>query len=188
LVKYRRALPGASVAAAAIALAGACVAQVFFLDPVDAVFGTILAAAALFVAAVDLDRFEIPDIASFAIFALGLAWTQAWGFDAEAGADALLRSVLVVGFLFTIRAGYRTLRNLEGLGLGDVKLAGAGAAWLSWPHIAAALLIAVGAAIVVIIGRSIALREQIKAHAAVPFGTFLAPAIWIAWFAQVGGV
>jgi leader peptidase (prepilin peptidase) / N-methyltransferase len=188
LVKYRDVLPGASVAVAAIALAGAGAAQVFLLDPVDAAFGTSLAAVALFVAAVDLARFEIPDIASFAIFALGLAWSQTWGLDAGAAVDALLRSLVVIGSFFAIRAGYRALRNLEGLGLGDVKLAGAGAAWLSWPHIAAALLIAVGAAIAVIVGRSIVTRQQIKAHAAIPFGSFLAPAIWITWFAQVVGL
>jgi len=39
----------------------------------------------------------------------------------------------------------------------------------------------------VMVGRSIVAREQIKAHAAIPFGTFLAPAILIAWFAQVSG-
>lgn len=187
LAKYRGVLPGASVAVAAIALAGTGAAQVFFLDPVDAAFGTSLAAVALFVAAVDLDRFEIPDIASFAMFALGLAWSQTWGLDADAAAEVLLRSLAVSGLLFAVRAGYRALRNLDGLGLGDVKLAGAGAAWLSWPHIATALLIAVGAAIAVIIGRSIVLRQEIKAHSVVPFGTFLAPAIWIAWFVQVVG-
>jgi leader peptidase (prepilin peptidase)/N-methyltransferase len=175
------------MAASAIALAGAYVAGVLFLEPVDAAFGTLLAAAALFIAAVDLHRFEIPDISSFAIFVLGLAWTQASGLDAEAITEALVRSVVVAGLLFAVRAGYRAVRNLEGLGLGDVKLAGAGAAWLSWPYIMVALLIAVSAAITVMVGRSIVAREQIKAHAAIPFGTFLAPAIWIAWFAQVSG-
>ena len=80
------------------------------------------------------------------------------------------------------------MRDLEGLGLGDVKLAGAGATWLSWSYIVVALLIAVSAAIAVMVGRRIVAKEQIKAHAAVPFGTFLAPAIWIAWFAQVSGL
>jgi len=187
-VNLRRALPGASIAASAIALTGASAAGVLFLEPVDAAFGTLLAAAVLFIAAVDLDRFEIPDIGSFAIFILGLAWTQVSGLGVEAVAEALLRPVVVAGLLFAVRAGYRAVRNLEGLGLGDVKLAGAGAAWLSWPYIVVAVLIAVSAAIAVMVGRSLVAREQIKAHAAIPFGTFLAPAIWIAWFAQVSGL
>ena len=187
-MRYLGALSVASVAAAGIALAAACGAAFLFLDPIDAAFGALLAAAALFIAAVDLERFEIPDIASFAVFVLGLIWTQARGVDAEAGMDALLRSVVVVGLLFAVRTGYRVVRNVDGLGLGDVKLAGAGAAWLSWPHIATSLLIAVGAAIAVIVGRSIVEKEHIRAHAAVPFGTFLAPAIWIAWFVQVSGL
>ena len=187
-MNLRRALPGASMAASAIALAGACAAGVLFLEPVDAAFGTLLAAAALFIAAVDLDRFEIPDIASFAIFVLGLAWTQSSGLGVEAVTEAILRPLVVVGVLFAVRAGYRAVRDLEGLGLGDVKLAGAGATWLSWSYIVVALLIAVSAAIAVMVGRRIVAKEQIKAHAAVPFGTFLAPAIWIAWFAQVSGL
>jgi leader peptidase (prepilin peptidase) / N-methyltransferase len=181
-------LPGSSIAVSAVACAGACAAGILFLEPIDAVFGTLLAAAALLIAAVDLDRFEIPDMANFAVFALGLAWSQAWGFDFESFTQALLRSLLVAGLLFAVRAGYRAVRNLEGLGLGDVKLAGAGAAWLSLPHMAVGILIAVGAAIAVILARSIVAKERIKAHSAVPFGTFLAPAIWMAWFAQAGGV
>jgi leader peptidase (prepilin peptidase) / N-methyltransferase len=181
-------LPGSSIAVSAVAWACASAVGILFLDPIDAAFGTLLAAAALLIAAVDLDRFEIPDMANFAVFALGLSWTQAWGFDFETFTQALLRSLLVAGLLFAVRAGYRAVRNLEGLGLGDVKLAGAGAAWLSLPHMAVGILIAVGAAIAVILARRIVAKERIKAHSAVPFGTFLAPAIWMAWFAQAGGV
>lgn len=172
----------------AIALAGAGAAGFMLLEPLDAAFGTLLASAALFIAAVDLDRFEIPDIATAAILVLGLAWTQAWGIDAPTAADAVLRSLIVAGLLLAVRAGYRAVRDFDGLGLGDLKLAGAGAVWLSWPHIVVALLIAVGAAIAVIVGRNLVAGEQIKGDAAVPFGTFLAPAIWIAWFAQVSGL
>ena len=61
--------------ASVIACACACATAVWFLDAIDAAFGTLLAAAALFIAAVDLERFEIPEIASFAMFVLGLGWT-----------------------------------------------------------------------------------------------------------------
>jgi leader peptidase (prepilin peptidase) / N-methyltransferase len=171
-----------------VALALASVASVVFLDLADAVFGILLAAAALFVAVVDIDRFEIPDIANFAIFALGVAQTQVLGIDITALTQCVARSVLVAACLFVLRAAYRCVRGIEGLGLGDVKLAGAGAAWLSVPYLAVAILIAVGAAVAAIVGRGIVTGERIKAHSAVPFGTFLAPAIWMAWFAQVSGL
>ena len=186
-MNYLRALPGASIAAATIAAAGACAAAFLFLDAIDAAFGTALAAAALFIAAVDLDRFEVPDIATLTMFVLGLAWTQARGPDLEAVAHAVVRSIVVAGVLFGLRAGYRAVRNFEGLGLGDVKLAGAGAVWLPFPEIAITFLIAIGAAFAVVLGRSLVTGERIQAHAALPFGTFLAPAIWISWFAQVSG-
>jgi leader peptidase (prepilin peptidase) / N-methyltransferase len=185
LVNDDGALPGASIAAAAIALAGACATGFLFLDRVDAVLGTVLAAATLCIAVVDLARFEIPDVATLAIFISGLVWNQIWRLDVEALAEPMLRTAIVAGSLFAVRAVYRKVRGVEGLGLGDVKLAGAAAVWLSWPHIVAALLIAVGAAILVIVSRSVLAKEKIQAHAAIPFGTFLAPAIWLAWFAQV---
>lgn len=175
------------MAVMAIAGAGACAAAFVFLDAIDAAFGTALAAVALLIAAVDLDRFEVPDIATLTMFVLGLAWTQARGADFEAIAQALLRSILVAVALFAVRAGYRAVRNFEGLGLGDVKLAGAGAAWLPFPEIAITFLIAIGAAIAVVLGRSIVTGERIQARAAIPFGTFLAPAIWISWLARVSG-
>jgi leader peptidase (prepilin peptidase) / N-methyltransferase len=170
------------------ALTLASIVCVLFLELMDAMFGILLAGAALFVAVVDIDRFEIPDFGSFAIFALGVAWTQASGIDIGALTQCLLRSILVAVFLFLLRAAYRWVRGREGLGLGDVKLAGAGAAWLSFPYMAVAVLIAVGAAVAVIVGRGFFTGERVKANSAVPFGTFLAPAIWMAWFAQGAGI
>jgi prepilin signal peptidase PulO-like enzyme (type II secretory pathway) len=99
-----------------VALALASFASVLFLDFADAVFGILLAAAALFVAVIDIDRFEIPDIASLAIFALGLALTQVSGIDIPALAQCVLRSVLVAALLFVLRAAYRWVRGLEGRG------------------------------------------------------------------------
>ena len=74
-MKYRCSVSVGSMVASVIACACACATAVWFLDAIDAAFGTLLAAAALFIAAVDLERFEIPEIASFAMFVLGLGWT-----------------------------------------------------------------------------------------------------------------
>ena len=167
-------------------LVTASIAGFLMLDLSDAVFGALLAAIVLFVAAVDVERFEIPELANLAIFALGLAWTMnAFGFDAYNLFQTLLRAAVVGGFLLAVRIGYRLLRQSEGLGLGDVKLAGAGATWLFWSNITLALLVAAGAAIMLVVVKSLLKREKVEATTAIPFGAFLAPAIWAAWFAQM---
>jgi len=167
-------------------LVAASIAGFLMLDLSDAVFGTLLAAIVLFVAAVDVERFEIPELANLAIFVLGLAWTMnAFGFDAYNLFQTVLRAAVVGGFLLAVRIGYRLLRHSEGLGLGDVKLAGAGATWLFLSNITLALLVAAGAAIMLVVVKSLLKREKVEATTAIPFGAFLAPAIWAAWFAQM---
>src|SRR5215467_12720837 len=90
----------------------------FVLETRDAAFGAALAALVLFVAAVDIDRFEIPDLGNLAILLLGLAWTiNEYGSDIRVFGQTLLRIVLAAGFLFAIRGVYRVIRRAEGLGL-----------------------------------------------------------------------
>jgi leader peptidase (prepilin peptidase)/N-methyltransferase len=171
------------------AFGAASLAGALILSGIDAIFGSLLAAVALWVAVVDLDRFEIPDAANLAILGLGVAWSlQSAGVDHEVVVEIALRSLLAAGLLFAVREVYRILRHREGLGLGDVKLAGAGASWLSWSHIVLALLIAAVAAILLVLARGKLTGERIQVGAAIPFGAFLAPAIWGAWVAQAGGL
>jgi leader peptidase (prepilin peptidase)/N-methyltransferase len=169
------------------ALAAASLTGALLLNGMDAVFGALLAALALYVAIVDLNRFEIPDLGSLAILFLGLAWSlESYGIDFDVFAEIGTRALLAAGILFGLRSIYRMIRNIEGLGLGDVKLVGAGASWLSWSHLALALLIAAVAAILLVILQSALARERIQPRTAVPFGAFLAPAIWAAWVTQAG--
>ena len=94
------------------------------LDIVDAAFGIILAALALYVAAVDLERFEIPDVVNIAIFVFGLIWTVTiFGTHVNVLLAAAVRAVAAAGLLLAVRAVYGVIRGVEGLGLGDVKLA-----------------------------------------------------------------
>ena len=188
-MKNWRAHLSSSSVSLSVAFAAACGIGIIFLDITDAMFGILLAGAALFVAAIDIDRFEIPDSGNLLIMVFGLAWTfEASGLNAQAFAEALLRSMAAAATLFVVRWLYSTVRGFHGLGLGDVKLAAAGAPWLSWSYCAMALLIAAVAAIVVTVGRSALTRQRLHAQTPIPFGAFLAPAIWIAWFAQVSEI
>jgi leader peptidase (prepilin peptidase) / N-methyltransferase len=169
--------------------AGACLIGWLVLNDIDAVFGALLAATALWVAAVDLNRFEIPDMANIAILALGVVWSLlSMGVDSEVIGEMAMRSLLAAGLLFVVREVYRMVRHVHGLGLGDVKLAGAGAAWLSWPHFVLALLVATVAGIILVLIRAVLSGERIQAGTAIPFGALLAPAIWVSWVAQAAGI
>ena len=69
-------------------------------------------------------------------------------------------------------------------GLGDVKLAAAAGVWLDWPCIPVAIEIAAVAALAVYATAHVAGRRRIRAATRLPFGLFLAPAIWLAWLVQ----
>lgn len=159
-------------------------------DPLQFEFGF---AAAWWVAVVvivrsDLERLIIPDGASASVAALGLAYAVAAplraGFgSAVASADAAA-ALLTGGFAFAlfwgIAAAYRRIRGHEGLGFGDVKLAGASALWLTPADATLALETAAVAGLAVLLWRR---RNGVHHEAALPFGAFLAPAAWLAFVA-----
>jgi leader peptidase (prepilin peptidase)/N-methyltransferase len=177
-----RARPTVLLVAAAASAAG-----FLLLAPLDAMFGMFLALSVLFVASTDLARFEIPDLANCAIFLLGIGWVVSSGFYSDAILDAVLRAAVAAAVLEIVRILYRRLRGIEGLGMGDVKLAAAGAPWLPWSHLQVALLIAVCAALLVVAGRALIARNGLHMRLALPFGAFLAPAVWVVWFAVARG-
>jgi leader peptidase (prepilin peptidase)/N-methyltransferase len=76
------------------------------------------------------------------------------------------------------------VRGREGLGMGDVKLAGVAGAWLDWFAILIAVELAVLAALGVHLVRLAIRRRPLRAAGALPFGLYLAPAIWVAWLVQ----
>jgi leader peptidase (prepilin peptidase)/N-methyltransferase len=73
------------------------------------------------------------------------------------------------------------LRRRDGLGLGDAKLLAAGGAWLSWHALPSTLLIAAGFALVLALCASLAGKLRLSTATCVPFGPFLAGAIWLSW-------
>jgi leader peptidase (prepilin peptidase) / N-methyltransferase len=139
------------------------------------------------IAVVDARRFIIPNELVVAVVALGLVHASVEETDGilRALAAALLRGV-VLGLLFlSLRELYFRWRGREGLGLGDVKLAAAAGVWLDWPAMPIAIEIAaLGALALYVLGHALG-RRRIHAATRLPFGLFLAPAVWIAWLLQL---
>jgi leader peptidase (prepilin peptidase)/N-methyltransferase len=149
----------------------------------EGLFGAALAALMLAIAVSDYRAFLIPDRLSAAAFVVGLAHAAAADPLAplESVGIALLRGGIVAGVLYLFRFAYFRLRGREGIGLGDVKLAGVAGVWLDPSMVAAAIEIAALAALA-----SYALQQRrrsraLRAKAMLPFGLFFAPAIWLCW-------
>ncbi len=92
--------------------------------------------------------------------------------------QALLGSAVGAGFLLLIYGGYYLVRKKEGLGLGDVTMMIMVGAYLGWVKTLLTLILAsfVGA----FVGLAIIAVKKKDLQYMLPFGTFLAPAAYIA--------
>jgi leader peptidase (prepilin peptidase)/N-methyltransferase len=152
----------------------------------DGLAGAFLGALMLAIAVTDARRYLIPNQLTGAAAALALFRAAAIGPDA--GALALLwaagRALMIALPLLALMAGYRALRGRDGLGLGDVKLAAVAGTWLVLPALFAAIEFAALAAIGAYVLNAAIKRAPLKSTAFLPFGLFLAPAIWLGWLVE----
>ena len=149
-------------------------------------FGAALAIITTAIAAVDLRRFVIPDQLVLVGLLLALFYAATFGEEPAAGvALAFLRGALLACLFLLLRAIYARVRGREGIGLGDVKLAGMAGAWLDADLIPFAIAVAAFAALAAVGVRHWILGRPMRTTSRVPFGFFFAPAIWLAWFAGV---
>jgi leader peptidase (prepilin peptidase)/N-methyltransferase len=146
------------------------------------VAGASLAVIAVIIVVIDRRAFIIPDPLNLAAFLIGFtaAVLSAPGEPEAAIGSALLRAAVMFLAFFVFRVGYRRLRGVQGLGMGDVKLAAVAGVWLDWVD----LPVAVDVAAVAALGAALLRRwrgEDLNMQAKLPFGAFLAPAIWLCW-------
>jgi leader peptidase (prepilin peptidase)/N-methyltransferase len=145
--------------------------------------GAALALLMLTIAIIDGRRFIIPNQLNVA--ALGLAIVHAVVQEPEAilasVGFAAIRGLAFLLIFLGVRSAYKWLRGREGIGLGDVKLAGVAGAWLDWSIMPIAIEIAVAAALSVYLLQQLRFGRPIRATSRLPFGMFFAPAIWICW-------
>jgi len=140
------------------------------------------------IAAADARAFIIPDELTVAALALGLlsAAIVAPGTILDGVAFATIRGVVLALVFLALRTVYRWCRGRQGIGLGDVKLAGVAGVWLDWLTIPLVIEIAAVSALTFYIGRQIGRRltgaqPSRRLTSRLPFGLFFAPAIWIGW-------
>src|ERR1700754_4892796 len=120
---------------AAVLIGGACVIgliSALSLPWPVAIASTVLGTLMIAGADVDARTFLLPDLITFGAILCGilaaplLDMADPW----IAVVHAVARAGAVAGLLALFRSGYGWLRGVEGLGLGDVKLAPAIGAWL----------------------------------------------------------
>ena len=116
-------------------------------------------------------------------FAAGLAaaWLSTRVSPSAAILHALLRAAVMFPAFFAFRAGYRRLRGIEGMGLGDVKLAAVAGVWLDWVDLPIAVNIAALSALAATLIRRLRGADfdpKAKLARSAPYS---APAIWICW-------
>ena len=149
-------------------------------------FGAALALLMLAIAVSDIRHFIVPDVLSASAFILGLIFAGL--FDdaplAEAILTCLLRAAAAALPLLALMLFYEWWRGRPGLGLGDVKLAAVAGAWLDWFTIVGAIEVAALAALAAYAAWRYMLHRPIVATTPLPFGLFLAPAIWAGWLAE----
>jgi len=152
----------------------------------EGLLGAFLAALMLAIAITDADHYMIPDQLSGAAVALALLRAGLVGPDADGRAViwAALRAAAIALPLLLLMLGYRRWRGRDGLGLGDVKLAAVAGAWLGLVTVFAVIELAALSALGAYFLNAAFRNRPLKATAFLPFGLFLAPAIWIGWLVE----
>jgi leader peptidase (prepilin peptidase) / N-methyltransferase len=176
---------------AATAAAAAGIAASLIVAPnAQGIAGAGLAIIMAAIAAIDSRYFIIPDELNIAALVLALVANAAQnsGSAAEAIGLAILRGAVLSLIFLGLQTAYRTLRKREGLGLGDVKLAGVAGAWLGWQTIPIVVEIAAFAALAAYAIHRYVSRRSFCATHRLPFGLFFAPAIWLGWLLETMGL
>jgi leader peptidase (prepilin peptidase)/N-methyltransferase len=141
----------------------------------------------LMIAGADVDArtFLLPDTVTFGATVAGIMAAplldpiDPW----LAVSNATARALGCAAVLALLRTSYAHLRQREGLGFGDVKLAAAVGAWLPLDVIPSCFALATSAALISILiayWRGHAIERATR----LPFGAFLCPSLWLMFYAS----
>lgn len=150
-----------------------------------AIASIVLGVGMLAGADIDARTYLLPNVITFGATICGVG--TAWFLDEVnpwlAASDAMARAVCIAGLLALLRWIYGSIRQREGLGLGDVKLGAAVGAWLPFEVIPLCFALATGGALVTILWGHLR-GNRLERTMKIPLGTFLCPALWFAFYAS----
>ena len=148
----------------------------------DLFFSIYLALMVSYISAIDIRERRIPNSANLLVFVSGLFF---WWIENSAMLWVQIGSAFC-GFilLWTVRFVHLRLSKRVGLGMGDVKMAGACAAWFHPIHLPIFLLIATSTAIVALLVYAGAAKHDFRTLR-FPFGPFLSAGLLCVWFGEV---
>jgi len=138
--------------------------------------GCLFTGALIVLGVIDAAHQILPDVITLPGLALALVYAF---FREDLNVrGALLGAVVGGGFLMVVYGAYRLIRKKEGLGMGDVTMMLMVGAFLGWPRTLLVLILAsfAGAAV----GVFLIARRGKDFQFALPFGTFIAPAAFVA--------
>jgi leader peptidase (prepilin peptidase)/N-methyltransferase len=168
-------LDAAAAVAAGVVVAAPAAAAGALAAPLEAVGAVALGAALCLLAVEDWRERILPDALTLPLVLAGLAFN---GLAARAvPGESVVGAAAGYAVFALVRAVYFRWRGREGLGLGDAKLLAAGGAWIGWPGLPLVVLVAALAALAAT-GAAIAAGRRVGRDEEIPFGVFLALAIW----------
>lgn len=150
------------------ALAGLASVQLFGWS-LEGGLSFLLLTTLLALSAIDLKEMLLPDLLVLPLLPAGLLFQSLYGDGLVSG---LIGAAVAFAVMWGIGAAYGLLRHAEGMGGGDIKLAGALGAWLGIAKIPFFLLGAFATGVLVM-GLFLAMNRGDKS-APLPFGPFLA--------------
>ncbi|WP_293600822.1 A24 family peptidase, partial [Polynucleobacter sp. 39-46-10] len=93
---------------------------------------SLLVLALLYLAYIDWRTFCLPNAITFPLIFLGITFNLISDLRLTTVSSALIGALLGYTSLWALNAGYRLLKNRNGIGMGDAKLLAALGAWLGW--------------------------------------------------------
>ena len=162
-------------------LAVACVALARFGFTPAALAAYVLSAYLLVLAVIDARTQLLPDVLTLSLLWLGLLASVAGGpghtLTGVTPRDAILGAAAGYGILWAVFQGFAALTGKHGMGYGDFKLLAALGAWLGWQALPQVALLAAASGLAYAL--TARLRGRLDPGQALPFGPFLAAAIWL---------
>ena len=147
---------------------------------IDAAFGWSLVTLSW----IDARCRRLPDVLTLPLILAGLAVTG-WHQPAAIADHAMAAALAYAGFRL-INWCYRMVRHRDGLGAGDAKLLAGAGAWLGVALLPATVLIAAISCLLVA-GLLALSGRTMRRDTALPFGPFIALALWLLWLHYANG-